>query len=356
MALSQRTKGGNWYWRETIKGIEFMESTGTTKKPLAKEWAAKRHEEAYRNIELEGHKRKPLTVKVLIEKYLASVQGKTTYRNIELNLSKFSKHNDTLVKNLSRDDIQAVVNAERAKGNGEGTIALMSRYWNTCVNFGIEQELFAKAPKLPTVKKPPPKKRHLTEQEEDALLKALDPTERTRGWNPQRGYDKQNNYDLVICLLETGARYNEIADLTWSQIDLAANTVFIRRSKGGTDFTVFMTDRLLATIKARHEAREDDDWVFPSKQGRYKESTWMKRAVTKAGISDANGTVTLHAARRTFATRMDADGFPIQHIQKMLGHRDVRTTEGYIDSNPSEIAKAAHAAQQARAARKAQPV
>lgn len=355
MALSQRKKGGNWYWRETIEGIDFFETTGTTDKALAKEWAAKRHEECYRTIKLEGHKRKPLTVAVLVEKYLASIEGKPTYRNIEMNLNKFKSCFAILVKDLTRDDIQAIVNAERAKGNKEGTIGLVSRYWNTMINFGLEQQLFVKAPKLPSVKKPEPKKRHFSEEEEELFLKALEvPTKPTRGYSPAVAFDKQNNFDATVALFELGCRWNEVANLTWNQVSFEGNSVYIKRSKNGVHSSHLMTARLRGMLERRWNERDQDDYVFPTKYGkRYKESTWVKRAVRKAGLSEANGTLTLHAARRTYATRMDADGVQTNRIQKLLGHKNINTTLGYIDSNPDDIARQALAVQEARAARKA---
>jgi integrase len=50
-------------------------------------------------------------------------------------------------------------------------------------------------------------------------------------WNSLAGAGHQDNYDLVLILMDTGARYSEIANLKWEQINLTDKTINLWRSK-----------------------------------------------------------------------------------------------------------------------------
>jgi integrase len=42
---------------------------------------------------------------------------------------------------------------------------------------------------------------------------------------------RSDNYDYIICLLDTGARCSEISKLKWSQINLKEETINLHRTK-----------------------------------------------------------------------------------------------------------------------------
>jgi site-specific recombinase XerD len=51
-----------------------------------------------------------------------------------------------------------------------------------------------------------------------------------------------------------------------------------------------------------------------------------------------------HGLRHTFASELMREGVPLQHIQRLLGHADLRTTVRYLhDLNPTEAIAAVRA-------------
>jgi integrase/recombinase XerD len=65
----------------------------------------------------------------------------------------------------------------------------------------------------------------------------------------------------------------------------------------------------------------------------------LRRLAKQAGIAAAN-TITPHTTRRTVATTLLANGVPIEKVQDLLSHKDIRITRGYdanrhkLDSSP----------------------
>ena len=53
----------------------------------------------------------------------------------------------------------------------------------------------------------------------------------------------------------------------------------------------------------------------------------------RAGVG---GRVDCHKFRSTCATRLHAAGMPVQDVQKVLGHRDIKTTLRYLSSTSHE--------------------
>jgi integrase len=78
----------------------------------------------------------------------------------------------------------------------------------------------------------------------------------------------QDNYDFVVALLDTGMRYDEMAKLPWSTVDIAIGIIRIYRNKVDRADTFHMTDRLQEVMEKRfHNRRPRARYVFESANG-----------------------------------------------------------------------------------------
>jgi site-specific recombinase XerD len=62
----------------------------------------------------------------------------------------------------------------------------------------------------------------------------------------------------------------------------------------------------------------------------------MRRVATAIGIDKP---VTSYFARHSYATVLKRSGAPMEYISESLGHKDLRTTESYLDSFEDDVKK-----------------
>jgi integrase len=136
----------------------------------------------------------------------------------------------------------------------------------------------------------------------------------------------QDNHDLIILLLDTGARYSEIANIQWKQIDLESRSISLWRSKVSNESIIFMTDRV-HEILTRRSVYRSGDHVFTNKAGsaRGYSSVAIRKAFRRAGLHDC----TIHTLRHTHASRLIQNGLSVYEVRAVLGHTDIKTTMRY---------------------------
>jgi integrase len=182
--------------------------------------------------------------------------------------------------------------------------------------------------------------RFLSFEEEERLIAALMPEDKYPGKCAKNDFARLSNVDFVTCLLHTGARYSEIAHMTWDQVDFAERTLFIKRKKGGTDTLLKMSGKLYETLK-RRRSQIDGPHLFPTKLYNSNSYKWLDKALEKAGISDEGGKITVHHLRHTYASRMLKAGLSIVEVQQLLGHRNLTSTAVYVHTQQSTVSSRA---------------
>lgn len=130
---------------------------------------------------------------------------------------------------------------------------------------------------------------------------------------------------LFSCL--TGLRRSDIEKLTWGEVsnaDSRTRITFKQKKTGGVEY-LDINEQAAELIGERGMAKSDDR-VFGSIPAvgttNYKLRIWASRA----GI---NKHITFHSARHSFAVLMLEIGTEIYTVSKLLGHREIRTTQIY---------------------------
>lgn len=138
---------------------------------------------------------------------------------------------------------------------------------------------------------------------------------------------------LFSCL--TGLRKSDIEKMTWQEVreeNGRVRIVFKQQKTQGQEYL----DITAQAVPYLGERGTDDEKVF---QGFYYSSYLLmelKRWAVRAGITKD---ITFHSARHTFAVLMMTLGAEIYTVQKLLGHREIHTTQIYakiIDKKKQE--------------------
>jgi integrase len=203
-------------------------------------------------------------------------------------------------------DIQHLVMARRAEGCSNATILHELSTLNQAIKLNKKIGNPVPALSLQDIKKDNhlrPSKgrlRYLSKEEEVRLLAAFDPENRVAGFgalNTDEIYAfRRDIYDLVIVLLDTGARYSEAAGLSWTNVDLKNKTIALYRSKLKNESTLQMTSRVHEVLTRRFKNKTaNHKFIFESVEGsarKYSPGGFV-RACKRCGIEG----ITLHSLR-----------------------------------------------------------
>jgi integrase/recombinase XerD len=146
-------------------------------------------------------------------------------------------------------------------------------------------------------------------------------------------------HKLVIQFLySAGLRLNELINLKRQDIDIQRNIIDVRQGKGKKDRITLLSDKLkIDLLKYYSSYPITSDYVFQGRDGKYTKKT-VQNIVENAGkIIKKN--VTPHMLRHSFATHLLEQGIDIRHIQKLLGHSNLETTQIYAHVSNKELAR-----------------
>ena len=153
-------------------------------------------------------------------------------------------------------------------------------------------------------------------------------------------------YPIWVLALLTGMRSGELFALRFTDIDLDAKTISVTRqwtSKNGFCSTktrksriVPISDDLLAFLKERKiEVGSESEFVLP----RLRDWDQGEQArITRAFCAFIGVTpVKFHDLRATFITNLLARGEPLARVMSIVGHSELKTTNGYLRKSGVDV-------------------
>jgi site-specific recombinase XerD len=150
--------------------------------------------------------------------------------------------------------------------------------------------------------------------------------------------------DIFLFSCYTGLAYADVQKLKRSEIMIGVDGekwIFTKRQKTDSSSRIPILPPALEILK---QYQEDPQCKFQDKVlpvlSNQKMNSYLKESADACGICK---NLTYHIARHTFATTVTlSNGVPIETVSKMLGHRNLKTTQHYakiLDKKISEDMK-----------------
>jgi len=141
---------------------------------------------------------------------------------------------------------------------------------------------------------------------------------------------------FVKFALFTGLRRGEIFKLTWQDVDFEHGLIRLRDPKGGKTENIPISNEAMEILKTLDKS---SDYVFPGKDGKQRTNFYgpWQRIRQAAGLPDFR----LHGLRHHFASTLVSAGFDLLVVQRLLTHKDAKTTQRYAHLSPGALKEAA---------------
>ena len=140
---------------------------------------------------------------------------------------------------------------------------------------------------------------------------------------------KQTNKELYILVLKliylSGLRISEALNLKWSDINNQDNSIYVY-GKGSKERKVYIISDFLELLK---NLGKKNQFVFALNNKKISARSVNKFLENCHNDSIIKDKLSSHVFRHSFATTMLENNADIRHIQKLLGHSSISTTEIY---------------------------
>ena len=280
-------------------------------------------------------------IEMATAKKLSSLKNMEAYRDKLLGLKpiyagRFKLDGSRLLSTLTEDDLKALKKARAKEGMSPGSASNELGFLRSVSNAAKVEDRCVPADvakwRVPESK---PRDRCLTVEEAHRLLQAIHPDAEVLRAGAKHAYvpqgrvraDRQDAYDLCVCLLLTGCRWDELGGLTRSQVDLDRGVLTVR-GKGNKVRDVLMAPLVNAVMTRRLASPDTSEshLVFPGRGGQKRDggSKAIYKAIRRAGLNDpvlvANlGAVTIHTLRHTHASWLREQVPGREDAQRLLG-------------------------------------
>ena len=274
MGVGRRGNSRYLYIQFQFQGRTYIRSSRTTDKRAAeqmeREWKRALHAQQFL-----GH-RERITIHEAVALFIDSKKGTANDRNLVAHARVLGRTFRTgrYMDEITTDDTERLLRDREREGASPATIRhlfnLIGGTRKSAKRLGYQVSDF----EFPAVKMGKHRLRYLSSSEETRLLAELDPCRHIPGLPP---YERRRPSlvrqmwdvrDLVILLLDTGARYSEIANIDWRQVNLEDRTIHLWRPKVQNESVLYMTDRSAQVLQRRSVDRRGGVHVFQNKKGR----------------------------------------------------------------------------------------
>ena len=330
--IYQRKDTPFWWYKFSINGKKYIGSTKRTDKKSATRYAVEKHN-ALLNAEQFGV-RPTISIGEAMGSIIAVKKARTA-ESYDLQRRRLTggfpsiHHLDPSagMHSLDKQTLLKLYTARHREGlsansrNREMAFLRQTYLWSRKHGFQVAPDLSFDIDKVV------PKSRFLTTDETRAVAAFLGGL---HGSGPERALD------LLIFLVDTGARLNEALSLRWQRCDMTARMIYLWRFKGDTPSPVGMTKRVHDMLARK--VNQEAPFVHMDRPVKMLREAIDSVCNSDPHIVETNGKATIHTLRDTFASRLIQANMSLRKVGDLLGHKSLLSTEKYAHLVTAQVA------------------
>ncbi len=143
---------------------------------------------------------------------------------------------------------------------------------------------------------------------------------------------------IIKFLYSSGLRVSEIINLKPKDIDIERKIIVVRQSKGAKDRITLLSNSLKEPLLKHLLENTPKNYLFESNRNKKYSKRTIEEIVANNSLRAIKRKIKPHTLRHSFATHLLEQGIDIRYIQKLLGHKNLRTTQIYTHIANSDIA------------------
>lgn len=332
MGLFRRPDSKDWWMSFTVNSKFYRRSTETTDKKLAERIYAKILTQVIEGKWFDVDEARKHTFEELMDRFMEEHAPKTEpttqrrYIAARTHLGRYFE-NMTLAEITPRA-ISDYITKRRNESASASTINKEYCMLSKAFNLAVKQWEWCRdnpCSKVPREKENNQITRWLASHEEKRLLEA------------SNGYLGEQLVEIIILAMHTGMRLKEILDLKWSDVDLFRKVIVVLRTKNKDPKTLPINQTVYELLLRKSKVINMTGYVFTTSNGTRIGARNLQREFYKA-LKKANvQNFRFHDLRHTFATRLVQSGEDLYKVAKLLGHRDISTTQRYAHHYPESL-------------------
>ncbi len=145
---------------------------------------------------------------------------------------------------------------------------------------------------------------------------------------------------IISLIYSCGLRISECVNIKVKDIDSKRMLIKVIQSKGNKDRFVPLSEKMLFLLREYYNGYKPEEYLFEGQKEKFYSArsiqAILKNAIIKCKIKKH---ITVHSLRHSYATHLLEQGTDISLIQKILGHKDIKTTLLYTQISKSQLNK-----------------
>ncbi len=136
---------------------------------------------------------------------------------------------------------------------------------------------------------------------------------------------------ILVVTYSAGLRLSEVTHLKISDIDSSRMLIHLHMAKGNKDRYTILSPIALDMLRTYYRRYKPQEWLFEGFSREHIAERTVQN-IFKAALAKSNvqKDVGIHSLRHSFATHLLEQGVALPIIQRIMGHKSLNTTSGYL--------------------------